>query len=791
MLKINKYGFLGYSQDEDEIKGPKNETLAEHLEHCEAKEGNCPFEKGAAKAAAKEDVVAGGEGSGGSQKPEVKKPELDLGLVAKTLEAACLSAAKSVGGNFLDKDLFSVTPSMTWDPATETEKPTGGFQLTATVNGGEAECNSFLDKLSKALGISRKPKDCYPGDKQSRINTHVTGDEAKAAMGKIEDLKKKAAEAKAKAEAEAAAKAKKDEISKTLQMATFVVTNGAKTVNFHVEQGDFAPNKAKVDAALAAKGDVESILKGEKGELDEKDKAQAEALMKSIGEIQESYYQGKHNSVTQVPQMEQPKPQQPKDVPQNNDGAPQGGEPGAGQQPAGTNGGDGKPTVGDVKAIHKAILGAAKTINYHIQQGDNAPNKAKIGAFLEAAKKLHEFCPDGKSDHPMLQHLCGKAAEIAASAKGGWKKEIGMVDPFLAAHEKGLAKGGATFGGESDGKSPMDFLKEQILHKKGGSSSGNPKEAPDAYAYDADRWAHMKSDKGADYMKKMADGMDDKEASELITSLGYKIAKSSQDLIGQGFPEKYAKKVTDGKHNSVAGNAKMFSDSIKCAAATIKDLKDRFPNMKQVHLAALFPSKAKNPNTGAEWIKGDESNGDFSSICFHADYGNVGYGGEYSYGHPDSRLPFDIFRHEWMHGISTGAVAKEWKAFVADTYGKPCKGLFKLMNDKVSHYAASGDIYEAQAECFAKITSHDYVPGTLPRPIEDFFYGKVLGCEPAEGSHQHLMHDPNTYGKTKPASKTETKADQTPEMDEIANWFSAPAPVKSKEQEKAKELVFA
>ena len=784
MLKINKFGILGYSEDEEAPKGPKNESLAEHLEHCEAKKGNCPFEKNAAKEAAKEDSVAGG-GAGGQPPTEEKKP--DLGQIAKTLEAAFASAAKSVGEKFFDKDLFSVSPSTTWDPATEMEKPTGGFQFSATVNGGEKECNSFLDKLAKALGIARKPKDCYPGSTQSRINTHVTGEEAEAAMGKIEELKKKAAEAKAKAEADAAAKAKKDEQTKALQMATFAVTSGAKSVNFHVEQGDFAPNKAKVDAAIAAKADVESLLKGEKGELDEKGKAQAEAIMKAIGEIQDSYYQGKHNQVSQVPQMEMPKP-----PPKKNEGNPQGGEPGSAGQEGGSEQpkGDGKPTVGDVKAIHKAVLGAAKTINYHIQQGDNAPNKSKIAAFMEAAKKLHEFCPDGKSDHPMLQHLCGKAAEIAASAKGGWTKEIGMVDPFLAAHENGLAKGGATFGGgESDGKSPMDFLKEKILHKGGGSSSGSPTEAPDAYAYDSERWAHMKSDKGADYMKKMADGMDDKEASELITGLGYKIAKSSQDLIGQGFPETYAKKVTDGKHNSVAGNAKMFSDSVKCAAATIKDLMDRFPNMKQVHLSALFPSKAKNPNTGAEWIKGDESNGDFSSICFHADYGNVSYGGEYSYGHPDARLPFDVFRHEWMHGISTGAVEKDWKAFVANTYGKPCKGLLKLMKDKVSKYAACGDIYEAQAECFAKITSHDYVPGTLPRPIEDFFYGKVLGCEPAEGSHQHLMHDPNTFGKTKPAAETGTKSAETPKMEDIASWFSAPAP--EQVQQKVQEKVFA
>ena len=58
-LVINKYGFLGYSEDEEAPKGPKNETLAEHMEHCKAKQGNCPFEKKASNEALEQDVVSG------------------------------------------------------------------------------------------------------------------------------------------------------------------------------------------------------------------------------------------------------------------------------------------------------------------------------------------------------------------------------------------------------------------------------------------------------------------------------------------------------------------------------------------------------------------------------------------------------------------------------------------------------------------------------------------------------------------------------------------------------------
>ena len=56
------------------------------------------------------------------------------------------------------------------------------------------------------------------------------------------------------------------------------------------------------------------------------------------------------------------------------------------------------------------------------------------------------------------------------------------------------------------------------------------------------------------------------------------------------------------------------------------------------------------------------------------------------------------------------------------------------MKEKVPDYAAvykpgmkTPDIYEALAETFAMITSHDYKPGTLPRPIEDFVYTRMLG----------------------------------------------------------------
>ena len=58
MMRLTmRYGFPTYVEDGDADRQPKNETLAEHKLHCEAKPDNCPFEKRAAKKAEEEDEV--------------------------------------------------------------------------------------------------------------------------------------------------------------------------------------------------------------------------------------------------------------------------------------------------------------------------------------------------------------------------------------------------------------------------------------------------------------------------------------------------------------------------------------------------------------------------------------------------------------------------------------------------------------------------------------------------------------------------------------------------------------
>lgn len=49
--------FFSWLFAQDSSDGPKNESLADHLKHCEAKPGNCPFEKKVSEESIKEDSL--------------------------------------------------------------------------------------------------------------------------------------------------------------------------------------------------------------------------------------------------------------------------------------------------------------------------------------------------------------------------------------------------------------------------------------------------------------------------------------------------------------------------------------------------------------------------------------------------------------------------------------------------------------------------------------------------------------------------------------------------------------
>lgn len=661
---------------------------------------------------------------------------------AKAVGEAFAAMAKLAGKNALALDGLDAVPSERWNPKTNEMELTGDIRVNAGVKASAAEAGALLDAIADKIGISRKPGDIVDGGDFCRISTFATGDEVAAMKDNLAKMKEEAVKKAAKAKEDAELKAKSEKAMTALTMAAYAIADAAKSVNFHVEQGDFAPNPIKVEGAMAAKKDIENLVAGG---LTGEAKDTAEKLLKSCGEIEDSVYKGTHGKVSHVEVPKHGKKPETKIEAKE----PKQGKPaeGGASLPAG---------VGD---IYKGMVEGAKTINHHIKAGDFKPNMSRIAAFANAAKALHGLCPNGKSDNPYLQHLCDRAAEIAKSMKNGFKDSIGMIDP------------------------PPDAPKS-TSKKQGSVQKPMAGEAADAYDYDPGRWAHMAvEDDGPNAMRKAAESMSFDEAKNYLAGLGISVCSNGGDWKNK----KHALEC-GSKHSQMYGkNPKVFEDSVRCAAAAIQDLTKRFPKLAKCHLANIFPSKAKSFGTAAEWIK-DHADPDGSTIAFHADFDHIPHGLGYSYSHQDARYPFDVFRHEYMHGISTGAVADKWKAFVSENYGYPAKGFFKLMHDKVSDYAASGDIYESQAEIFAKMTSHDYKPGTLPRKIEDFFYGEVMGAEPASAAH--MMYSPEQIKGLKSGGnaehKQESKGDAPVSADDILSWFSSP---KTEESPKAPAAV--
>lgn len=676
-------GFIGYAVDgaENAETEPKNETLAEHLKHCKAKSAEaCPFVKAKEIEAGKEDEVEPVE-------PEMH-PKKRAELFGKVFGKAVEEYMKG-----FELDDLQVAPNYIWNPGSAKEE-LAGFSLAASVKSGGEKCNAFLDMLKDKFGIERKPKDAMVSGDEARIYTHITNGEVDAVMKGI-DAMKEAVEAKKKSAEQEAAEAKlAAERAQILDMAAYAVLAAAKSVNFHVSHGDFAADKQKVDAALVAKGDIEDAVSGKHGEPSDKEKSRAEALLKAVEEIKASYYDGKHTPVSKIPdEVVKSVSKKPKVEEKTDKGS--------------------EISAKELAQAHAAILTAVKSINYHIAKGDYAPNPSSLDAMKIAAKWVSEKYADGKCDNKDVKALYDTMCEVAESAKSGWKKGIGMMKPLTGVAPKG----------EGKKVSPLDHFVKTMLHGALKKSAAKPNEAPGAHVYDADKWKHLDfSTYSSDYMKVLADGMGEEEKGK---SLKLCFDAVGGDTLPDDF--KYAGK----NHKAIAEDQGVYGDSVGCAAAVMKDLHSRFPNMKFPKIGMLFVSKPKNPHVGAEFAcDGDEK----TAICFHADYGSVENWGAYSFGHKDYRLPFDVLRHELALAIGKGEIHAKWKKFVGDTYGFPATGFFKVMKEKVSKYAAhhkpgvsTPDIYESLAEVFSKMTSHDYKPGTLPLPIEDFVYTNMLG----------------------------------------------------------------
>lgn len=91
----------------------------------------------------------------------------------------------------------------------------------------------------------------------------------------------------------------------------------------------------------------------------------------------------------------------------------------------------------EIVKLRDALIDAAKSINYHVDEGDYAPNQKKIAAAkeaIEAAKeKLGEFDFDKGKKRKMLE---AAIASLEASEKSGWKRKVKRVGKIYKEDKK-------------------------------------------------------------------------------------------------------------------------------------------------------------------------------------------------------------------------------------------------------------------------------------------------------------------------------------------------------------------
>lgn len=219
------------------------------------------------------------------------------------------------------------------------------------------------------------------------------------------------------------------------------------------------------------------------------------------------------------------------------------------------------------------------------------------------------------------------------------------------------------------------------------------------------------------YEKKLADipAKDEAEAVEILKSdFGLK-------QVDTGRQNYRMARVTDKKTRE---------DTAKMVCVALADLKQRFPNANIV-LEELNMRRASRSAAACATL--DHQRGwkvcamdiafdpSYATKDWSAriEYAKLNNGVKWTQGHEDIRMNFDNFRHEFGHILTTKDVQAEFEP-IRDALGPR-----KYFKEHVSNYAATNCV-EAIAETFATITSHDYVPGTLDRRLEDFVYYTML-----------------------------------------------------------------
>lgn len=172
-----------------------------------------------------------------------------------------------------------------------------------------------------------------------------------------------------------------------------------------------------------------------------------------------------------------------------------------------------------------------------------------------------------------------------------------------------------------------------------------------------------------------------------------------------------------------------FHQACKSLYVGMSELKSRFPGIQ-------FPQKGLCiggvPNSG----------NDLSLAAVDSTFGGIammilsmtGLKGEYlgyHYGHKDTRLKYDILRHEIGHWLSDGNKINRFRQMISFlTNRNPNDKVLQQIENNISDYAAEsfqkGNDKEVLAEMFTKFTSPDYNRGEMDVVLEMFVENQLI-----------------------------------------------------------------
>ena len=511
----------------------------------------------------------------------------------------------------------------------------------------------------------------------------------------------------------------------SLRDAAKVVLRAAKTINHHISAGDFSPNASKLNDLKAAAPSIMTMPQSK----------ERDDLIDRMKEIAASEQNGFKDRIGRV------------DVPSKSLSQPSPSSSMQGLMGHSSNGGS-SPSVGqsfDTETAAKLLARVAKSINHHIKSGDYSPNQGAL-SLLAAHETDIMALPKSKENDELKDRL----DEIKKSAANGFKDRIGKVE--IPAGKPSAAQSGTSgSGGTVSAKPPKTSSQSQppsgVSSPSSGGGSGSIKpfsDGPSPYAAYLDGVnANHKAATDPNYFKNKADSLSVKDATELLEDKTV-FANGAHALVKGGYHDTWDSNDPDEPElwSGWKPSKRYSDDTVKCAAVCFADLAERFPNTPwKDNLELRCGTKAF---TGGQSVH--TSDWRRHSVLFNCDYSNVWGGtglghGASNYGHSDARFPFDVLRHEMGHALISGKLPNgqrmitKWHDAMTKAYGRPSTALFDFARKYISHYAVTQkgnhgpSMAECLSECFSVATSPDYKPGYLPRPVEDFIFGEMLGVK--------------------------------------------------------------